>query len=358
MDNFNNRLRQVLILSVIILIAILIIRYFYIFLPGVLGSITLYILSKKSYFFLVEKKKWRHQLTALLYIFGYLIIICLPVYLAVVIIVPKLVDLFNNPVQLIVAVKSFSAKIHTASGIELINPNNLQTITRNIALKLPQLLTGTANFVTNLLLMFFVLYYMLIHGRKMEKYLAEMIPLKNKNQEILSTETDIMIRANAIGIPLLAVIQGFVGALGYFIFGLNDIAVWGFLTGVASLIPIVGTGIIWVPLTVYLLAIGNTWQGVGLGIYSLAVLSNVDYVARITLLRKIGNVHPLITIFGIIVGVGMFGFLGLVFGPLLISYFIVLIKIYRNEFNAVPISPLHEEEHPVGLENEGPEAMK
>ena len=334
------------------LIAILIIIHFYIFLPGVLGSVTLYILSKKSYFFLVEKKKWRRQWTALLYIFGYLILICLPVYLAVVIIVPKVVALFNNPVQLIVAVKTFSAKIHEATGIELINTNNLQTVTKNLAAKLPMLLTGTANFVTNLLLMFFVLYYMLIHGRKMDNYLEEMMPLKSKNREILSNETDIMIRANAIGIPLLAVIQGFVGALGYLIFGIKDVAVWGFLTGVASLIPIVGTGIIWVPLTVYLLASGNTWQGVGLGIYSLAILTNVDYVARITLLRKIGNVHPLITIFGIIVGVGMFGFVGLVFGPLLISYFIVLIKIYRNEFNSIPISPLHEEEYPVGIKKE------
>lgn len=358
MDRFNNHLRQILILGIIILIAILIIQYFYIFLPGVLGSVTLYILSKKSYFFLVEKKKWRRQWTALLYILGYLIIICLPVYLAVVIIVPKVVALFNNPVQLIVAVKTFSAKIHDATGIEIMNGDNLQTVTKNIANKLPMFLTGTANFVTNLLLMFFVLYYMLIHGRKMDAYLEEMMPLKRKNREILSVETDIMIRANAIGIPLLAVIQGLVGALGYFIFGIKDVAVWGFLTGVASLIPIVGTGIIWVPLTVYLLATGNTWQGVGLGIYSLAILTNVDYVARITLLRKIGNVHPLITIFGIIVGVGMFGFLGLVFGPLLISYFIVLIKIYRNEFNSVPISALHEEEHPVGLKNEGAEAKK
>jgi predicted PurR-regulated permease PerM len=93
---------------------------------------------------------------------------------------------------------------------------------------------------------------------------------------------------------------------------------------------------------------------VGLGIYSLAVLTNVDYVARITLLRKIGNVHPLITIFGLIVGVSMFGFVGLVFGPLLISYFILLVKIYRNEFNAVPMTPMHPDEgdKPVGFKKE------
>ena len=95
------------------------------------------------------------------------------------------------------------------------------------------------------------------------------------------------------------------------------------------------------PLTVYLFAIDHVWQGVGLAIYSLVVLTNIDYVARITVLRRIGNVHPIITIFGVIVGLSMFGFLGLVFGPLLITYFIVLIKIYRNEFNAEHANSLH-----------------
>ena len=191
--------------------------------------------------------------------------------------------------------------------------------------------------------MFFVLYYMLVHGSEMEKYLSDFIPLKAANRALLSSETNIMIRANAIGIPLLAIIQGFVGAIGYGIFGVVDFALWGFLTGVASLIPIVGTGLIWVPLTVYLFAVNHVWEGVGLTIYSLVILTNIDYVARITVLRKIGNVHPIITIFGVIIGLSMFGFLGLVFGPLLISYFIILVRIYRNEFNDIPISPLHHE---------------
>jgi len=341
MTGFNNRLRQIMLLALIILIGVLMLKHFYVFLPGVLGAITLYILSRKSYLKLTEKKKWRPGWTALLYILAYTILICLPVYLAVVLVTPKLVALFNNPVQLLVAVKSFSQKIQDATGIEFFNTEALKNATKQIAGNLPLFLTGTANFITNLILMFFVLYYMLVHGVEMEKYLNDFIPLKEKNRAMLSTETDTMIRANAIGIPLLALIQGLVGALGYAIFGVGEFALWGFLTGVASLIPIIGTGLIWVPLTVYLFAIDHVWQGVGLAIYSLVVLTNIDYVARITVLRRIGNVHPIITIFGVIVGLSMFGFLGLVFGPLLITYFIVLIRIYRNEFNAESIIPLH-----------------
>jgi len=343
MTSFNNHLRQIILLAIIILIGVLMIKHFYIFLPGVLGSITLYILSRKTYFKLTEKKKWRPGWTALLYILGYTIIICLPVYLSVMLLTPKLIALFNNPVQLVIAAKSFSQQIQDATGIQFFNSDSLKNATQKLASNLPLLLTSTANFLTNLILMFFVLYYMLVHGSKMEKYVNDFIPLKATNRAILSTETDTMIRANAIGIPLLAIIQGFVGALGYSIFGVADFAIWGFLTGVASLIPIVGTGLIWLPLTVYLLAVNHIWQGVGLAIYSLVILTNIDYVARITVLRKIGNVHPIITIFGVIIGLSMFGFLGLVFGPLLVSYFIVLVRIYRNEFNDQPISPLNHE---------------
>lgn len=341
MTGFNNRLRQIILLGLIILMGVLMIKHFYIFLPGVLGAITLYILSRKQYFNLIEKRKWRPGWTAMLYILGYTIIICLPVYMAVVMVIPKLIALFNNPVQITVAVKTFSEKIYQAIGVEL-NGDNVKSVTTRIANNIPSLLTGTANFITNLILMFFVLYYMLVHGKEMEKYLNDFIPLKKTNRDMLGTETSLMIKSNAIGIPLLAIIQGFIGAFGYAIFGIPDFGLWGFITGVASLIPIVGTGLIWVPLTVYLFAINHTWQGVGLAIYSLVVISQIDYVARVTILRKIGNVHPVITIFGIIIGLSMFGFLGLVFGPLIISYFIVLIRIYRNEFYDTPITPLHQ----------------
>ena len=71
----------------------------------------------------------------------------------------------------------------------------------------------------------------------------------------------------------------------------------------------------------------------GLTIYSIVVTGNVDYITRLGLLKKIGDVHPMITVLGVIAGLGLFGFMGLIFGPLLVSYFIILVKIYMNEFN-------------------------
>jgi predicted PurR-regulated permease PerM len=343
MVSFNNRLRQIILLSIIVVIGILLIKHLFIFLPGVLGAVTLHILSRESYLNLTDKKKWSKGWTAFLYIVGYSILICLPIYMAVVLITPKLVSLFNNPVEIMVAVKSLSGRIEHATGVELLSTENVKNTTRNIANKFPVVLSSTANVVSNLLIMFFILYYMLIYAKKIEDFFEDFIPLKHTNLAILSTETKVMVKSNAIGIPLLAVIQGLAGALGYWVFGVNEVMLWGFITAVCSVIPIVGTGLVWVPLTIYLFAINHTWQGFGLALYSLIVLTNIDYVARITVLKKIGDVHPLITILGVIAGLSMFGFLGLIFGPLLISYFILLVKIYRNEFNATPITPLHAE---------------
>lgn len=340
---FNNRLRQIILLAVIILLAILLIKHLYIFLPGILGAITLYILSREGYFKLVYKRKWKQGWTALFYIIFYTILICLPVYFAFALVSPKLIQLFNNPVEIMVAIETFSHKIQKYTGFEPFSDENVKAFTQKVANSIPRVLSLTANLITNLLLMFFVLYYMLVHGKKLESFLNGFIPLRKKNLFILATETKIMIKANAIGIPLLAIIQGLVGTLGFWIFGVKEFALWGFVSGVCSVIPVVGTGIVWLPLTIFLFAIDKTWEGIGLGLYSLIVLSNIDYIARITILKKIGDVHPLITIFGVITGLSMFGFLGLIFGPLLISYFILLVKIYRNEFSATSITPIHSE---------------
>jgi predicted PurR-regulated permease PerM len=169
-------------------------------------------------------------------------------------------------------------------------------------------------------------------GRKMEEVVLGFIPLHEESKKALAAETKNMVKANAIGIPLISVIQGVTAFIGYKIFGLNDALMWGFLTGVFAFFPIIGTMMIWVPLVIYLFSQGMNIEASGLMIYSLIVTGNVDYLARITLMKKIGNVHPLITIFGVIIGLQLFGFMGFIFGPLIFSYFIVLVKIYAHEF--------------------------
>src|SRR5690606_29498445 len=118
-------------------------------------------------------------------------------------------------------------------------------------------------------------------------------------------------------------------------FGIDEFILWGFLTGLFAFFPILGTMVIWVPLVIYLFSTGQTTPAIGLFIYSMAITGNIDYVARVSLLKKIGNVHPLVTVLGLIVGLKLFGFWGFIFGPLLVSYFMLLISIYRSEFGTL-----------------------
>src|SRR5690606_24109963 len=104
------------------------------------------------------------------------------------------------------------------------------------------------------------------------------------------------------------------------------------LTSIAAMMPVVGAALIYVPLTIMLLAQGETGKGIAMALWGFLLIGLVDNLFRFLLNKRIGNIHPLITIFGVIVGIQLFGFIGLIFGPVLISMFILLLKVYSSEF--------------------------
>jgi len=329
---FNNRLRQLILLLLIIFLICIFIIQLSSFLPGLLGGVTLYILSRNVYFRLIFKRKWKKGWTALLILFCYIIIIALPVYFSITLISPKITAIMENPDAIMNSLKVVSEKIKDATGIQVFTVQSSASITQKITALIPTFLNSTLNVITNLIIMFFLLYYLLYSGREVEKYLNHIIPFEQKSVDKLARETKLMVRANALGIPVICIVQGATAALGYWIFGIEDWGMWGFVTGVFAFFPIVGTMIVWVPLVVFLFATGHTWTGWGLTLYSFIVTGNVDYITRLGLLKRMGNVHPVLTVIGVIVGLNLFGFIGLIFGPLLVSYFIILVKIYMNEF--------------------------
>ncbi len=321
-----------ILLGIIILLAFLLIKQLYIFLPGFLGAITLYILLREWYFHLTIKKRWNKTWIAILFILSSIFIIAIPLYFAIELLGQKTASVLSDPMTLMADAKIVGIKIKDLTGFDILSDDNIKTIQEKAATIVPKLLNSSANLLSNFAVMFFLLYFLLTNGRQVENFLGRFIPLKDENVDILAKETKNMVKANAIGIPVLAILQGLIGIIGYWIFGVKDFVLWGFLTGVFSLVPVVGTAIIWVPLCLYLYSTGHSGNALGLLIYAVILITNIDYLARLTILKKFMNIHPLITIFGVIVGIGLFGFWGVIFGPLMISYFIILVKIYINEF--------------------------
>lgn len=341
MASFSSRLRQIILLVVLIALGFLLIKELYIFLPGFLGAVTLYILSRGWYRYLTINRKWNKNLTATCFLFGFLILFGLPVYYIINLLSPKITEIFSHSDEVVQGLKSVSAQIKEWTGQELFTDENVSELQKRLANFFPAFLNSTAMILSNLAMMLFVYFFMLTNGKEMEASFDYFLPLHEKNIDILAQETISVVRANAIGIPLISFIQGVFAMIGYWIFGINEFVLWGFITGVFAFFPIVGTTLIWAPLVVFLFSQGNSGQGVGLLIYSLLVTGNVDYLARVTLMKRLGDVHPLVTVLGVIVGLSLFGFWGFIFGPLLISYFMLLFKIYTNEFG-----PMHAADNP------------
>jgi predicted PurR-regulated permease PerM len=166
----------------------------------------------------------------------------------------------------------------------------------------------------------------------MEKVLYDYIPLQDRNVERLEKEIHTMVFSNAVGIPVVAVAQGIVGLLGYWLIGVEEPFFWFGVTCIAGMLPVIGAALAYIPLTIIFLADGAIGQGIAMAIYGFGIIGTVDNILRFSLLRKIGDVHPLTTVFGVIIGLNLFGFIGLIFGPLLISMFNLLLRIYSSEF--------------------------
>ena len=274
------------------------------------------------------EKSW----AAALYLFGYTAILTLLVYTIVVMLEPKIEKFLYDPSLFVAMAKDAINEFESATGFDIFTESSIDSMVNRLSGFLPALINNSVDLLVNLTILLFLLYFMLVNGKEIEKYLGHIMPLNQNNITLLVTETKRLVKASAIGILLISIIQGITATLGYYIFGVNEFVLWGFLTGVFAFFPFIGTLMIWVPLVISMYAGGDSWNATGLFIYSLIVTGNIDYVARITILRKLGHVHPVVTILGVIVGLNLFGFIGFIFGPLLISYIILMFRIYSNEF--------------------------
>lgn len=328
----QGRLKQVGFLLLILFLVILLFKELYTYFPGFLGAVTLYVMCRKWMFRLVEKRKWRPSLAAAALMVLSFLIILLPFGALVNMLTDKVSYAVEHSSELIKGAEAINNRLQETVGFELLTDARLQKLQENLTSVLPGFLGATFNTLTAVAIMYFILYFMLVNGRRMEASLYEYIPLKDENVIRLGKEFNTLVFANAVGIPLIAFIQGVVSLIGYFIFQVPQPMFWFVVTCFTAMLPIVGAAAVYVPMGLYLLAINHTWQGIGVLVYGFAIVGTSDNVSRFLLAKKIADVHPLITIFGVLVGVSLFGFIGLIFGPLLISMFILLLEIYSNEY--------------------------
>jgi predicted PurR-regulated permease PerM len=336
MNNDNtinyNLLRQVFFIAAIIFLGIVLFKQLRFFMSAFLGAVTFYVLMRERMFYLTEKKGWKRSAAAWILMLLSFFVILVPIGILGNILYAKISDLVIHSSEYLITLKNTIYHIKEKIGYEIVTPNTINQLGPYLAQLLPKVLGVTLNTLTLIGSMYFILYFMLINARRMEEALYEYIPLKDGNVELIGREVKTMVVSNTIGIPLIALIQGAVGLIGYVIIGVPGAMVWFVATCIASMMPVVGAALIYVPLTIMFFAKGEAGKGIAMALWGFGLIGLVDNLFRFILNKKLGDIHPLITIFGVIAGVQLFGFIGLIFGPLLISMFILLLRIYSSEF--------------------------
>lgn len=320
------------LIVIILFMGIIIFRRITPFLGGLLGALTIYILVRGQMNHLVEKRKLKRSISALLITAETIFVFLIPLGLTVWMVANKLQDINLDPQTYIAPIQQVTEFIKEKTGYDVLGKDTLAFMV-SILPHIGQIIMASISSLSiNLFVMIFVLYFMLIGGKKMEAYINDILPFSETNAQEVIHKINMIVRSNAIGIPLLAIIQGGVAMIGYLLFGAPNILLLGFLTCFATIIPMVGTALVWVPVAAYLAISGDWFNAIGLAAYGGIVVSQSDNLIRFILQKKMANTHPLITIFGVVIGLPIFGFMGVIFGPLLLSLFFLFVDMFKKEY--------------------------
>ena len=322
-------IRQLFILLLILLLGVLIFLKLVPYLSGVLGAVTLYVLLKKLMTKMTQRN-WNETLSVTLLLVGAFILILLPLFGTVYMLSSKISKVIKNSERFLEAIKNQVQFFESKFNYDFSTKIDTDAITSWLSSNLQNLASSTFDVFIAISIMYFLLYFMLTNQNKLKLSMESYLPISRANLGVIIKEAKQKVKANAIGIPLVALVQGIIAFIGYLIFGVSDPLFWFVVTAVGSVIPFIGTAIGIIPVTVILLSQGLELQALGMLIYGVVVVGASDNIIRLLILKRMADEHPLITLFGVIIGIPLFGFIGLIFGPLMISLFLLLVKLYKK----------------------------
>ncbi|SDG69658.1 AI-2E family transporter [Psychroflexus sediminis] len=332
MEKLSPRLvRQLFILLIILSLGGLIFAEILPYISGVLGAITFYVLFKG----LMQKmlsKGWNASLSVSILILGSFILILVPVLGIILMLSSKVSKAIKNSEKVVEATKAQLVQLEDLTGFNISEKIDSSAVTDWLSSNLQGLAGGTFEIFIAISIMYFLLYYMLLNQKKLTISMETYIPIDVENLKLIGSESAKKVKANAIGIPMVALFQGIISLIGYWIFGVPEAMFWFVITTIGSMIPFVGTAIGFIPVTLLMYYQGDTFGAIGVLAYGLIVVGSSDNIVRLLVLKQMANEHPLITLIGVIIGVPLFGFIGLIFGPLLLSLFLLIVMIYKKEY--------------------------
>lgn len=199
--------------------------------------------------------------------------------------------------------------------------------------KAPQYLGMFFKALISMIFILYISYYLFKDGKQILKIIIDWIPLKNKTVDELINKFGNVTNSVVFAQLFVALVQGVVGVIGFLIFGIPIPLFWGVIMAFFALVPTIGTAIVWVPASIYLMLNGyvnlDNWiliKGIGLFLYGLFIISTIDNILRVKIIQIKSQVHPIIIIAGVIGGINLFGFFGMFIGPILLPMCITYFK--------------------------------
>ncbi len=187
---------------------------------------------------------------------------------------------------------------------------------------------GVATAILNAVLALFGLYYLLLDAPSLWARVKRLLSVPENVADLLAARFGAVTDALLLGTMLTCVLQGTIVGIAFALVGLHPAVLWGFVTACAAVLPILGSGFVWLPGIVVLLAKHRFGAAALLALLGAGIASNVDNVVRLVVYRRVSGIHPMVTLVGVFAGVRMFGLMGAFIGPLVLSCFVELLSVY------------------------------
>ena len=191
--------------------------------------------------------------------------------------------------------------------------------------------TATLSTLFTFLLVILSMFYFLKDGSKWRKTLVQLSPLSDDSDNKIIEKLRVTVNGVVRGYLLIGIIQGILLGIGLWIFGVPNAALWGVIAGIASFVPMIGTAFVSVPAVIFLVVSGHTGAAIGLGVWSAVLVGTIDNMLTPILVGRKIEIHPLIVLFAVLGGIAFVGPIGILIGPLTISFMYALVSIYKTE---------------------------
>jgi predicted PurR-regulated permease PerM len=318
------------------------------FLTSILWAILLAIVFYPLFLKLQRLFKSRKVLSSFIMTFCVILVIVLPSGLLMVSLANEVVDFYHHLEEMIKTgrlqsyliqmgelplIKGALEKLKPYVDLSQVDPfnfllKNVQQISAFLFNQTSNVLKSISTFMVSFFFTLLSLYYLFKDGDRLLKNFKDLLPLRARESELIIQRFKEMVSATIYGGILIAIIQGILGGVSFWILGLASPIFWGTAMAFLSFIPMGGTALIWGPAAIFLFIQGAFLKGIILLALGILLIGMVDNLLRPLFVSSRTNIHPLLLFFSVLGGIQAFGMIGLVAGPLIMTLSLTLIEIY------------------------------